>query len=117
MDREDLEALSAFVDGERVRPAKVTTALRNPDASEFLVGCALIRWELGEVERPRASWVHETRRRLSSRAPVWLAAAGIAATLLFGALWISRPPTNIEAESLPEVDRVIRLERGRDWSG
>lgn len=117
MEHNELEVLSALVDGERVDPAELSGALEIGQAKSFLVDCARLRWQLGQSEPPRSSWVRETRRHLAGRAPVWLAAAGIAATLLIGMLVIGRQAPNQVPEGLPEPDRVIRFEPGRDWSG
>ena len=117
MSDRELETLSAFVDGEAVDPDGLALALATADARDFLVDCARLRAEVRTTESPSTSWIDATRHRLSGRPPLWLAAAGVTAVLLAGMLWIARPTTTTEAEVLPEPDRVIKLERGRDWIG
>lgn len=117
MKPEPFETLSALIDGEMVEPESLAVDLAKPGATDFLIDCARLRLESRAIDVPRPSWAHETRHRLARRPPTWLAAAGIAAALLVGMLWLARPSTSVDAEVLPQPDRVLQFERGRDWSG
>ena len=117
MSERSWEELSAFIDGERVEPREVARALQLPGASAFLVDCAELRKQVGTTAEPRQLWAAKTRRRLSGRRG-WLAAAVVTLALGGAAIWTAaRFPTPAGETAPPQPDRVIELERGRDWIG
>ena len=116
MSSESFEVLSAFIDGETIDPEELARALADSGSSAFLVDCARLRRQTREIEPPRPTWAAETRHHLTRQNPRWLVAAGIAAALLAGMLWLARPTPPTAVETLPEPDRVLHFELGVDWS-
>lgn len=117
MRQEELESLSALVDGERVEPERLAHALAAPGAPALLVDFVRLREQLRDEARPPQAFSEAMSRRLGRRTRVrsWLAAGG-AAALLAAALWLARPAPRPSDQNPPQPDRVIRLEPGRDWS-
>lgn len=116
MPSEDFEALSTFIDGETVDPDELAATLAAPEAIDFLIDCARLRQETRAIELPHPALSEEAFGRRARRVPAWLAAAGVAAALLAGMLWLARPTPPSHAETLPEPDQVLRFVPGEDWS-
>ena len=117
------EVLSAFVDGERVEPAELASALGEPGAREALIDFVRLRAALADDSRPSQAFVERMQERLGGRrAPLrarplrLVAAAAVLALAAVGALDLGRRlrPTR-PADEPPPVSRVIRYEPGVDW--
>jgi negative regulator of sigma E activity len=117
------EVLSAFVDGERVEPAELASALGEPGAREALIDFVRLRAALADDSRPSEAFVERVRKRLGSRRAAWrarpvrlVAAAAVLALAALGALDLGRRfrPAG-PADEPPAVSRVIRYEPGVDW--
>ncbi len=117
MRGETFSALSALLDGELVRPEEVAQAIETAGARRFLLDSARLRWEVGKTTAPNAKWLELTWNRLGRRKGAWLATAGIAATLALASVLFVSLAIDTEGETIPEPDRVILLEYGRDWVG
>jgi hypothetical protein len=117
------EVLSAFVDGERVEPAELASALGEPGAREALIDFVRLRAALADDSRPSQAFVERMQERLGGRRAPWrarplrlVAAAAVLALAAVGALDLGRRlrPTR-PADEPPPVSRVIRYEPGVDW--
>jgi len=114
------EVLSAFVDGERVEPAELASALGEAGAREALIDFVRFRAALADDSRPSEAFVERVRRRLGGRRPPWrarpLRLVAAAAVLALAALDLGRRfrPAG-PADEPPPVSRVIRYEPGVDW--
>ena len=68
MNRDPLEVLSAFIDGEESDPRALAQVLCEPGAREVLGDFALLRAEvLSDVGRPDAGFYATMERRLGNR--------------------------------------------------
>jgi len=119
MNDHDTEVLSALLDGEPFDPAELVAALSRPAACETLREFARLRVAVLEdqsqpspaLEPGLREIMAEARRRPALRR--WLAAsaaAALVATALWLGLWSDRQPQP------PEPQRILRFERGVDWS-
>ena len=125
---DSLEAIAAFVDGERVDPSLLDQALATPDGREYLIDLLALR-ELVE-DRTLAGEREIVRREMSFRWP-WLslAAAVLAAVTLGGYMaglrqgHVQEPGRSVQAISPqasnplapPAPTQVIRLQSGVNW--
>jgi hypothetical protein len=128
-----LEAISTFVDGERVEPDLLKRALALPEGRDYLVDLLAMREALGRIGPHAAVAVRPIHpiwravRRPAAAAIVLLALAGgyVAGQRVNG----SPPPTPVRgpaggqdlsvvmsAPAAPRPTRVIKLERGVNWS-
>jgi len=121
MDSDVKEVLSAFVDGETVDIAELTSALAEPGAREALVDFVRLRLAFSDESRPSATFARQMRQRLGGETvprmvrPLRLAAAAVIAVLaLFGAFGLGRR-LRLDQEEPPEPTRIIRFEPGIDW--
>lgn len=117
------EVLSAFVDGERVDPGELASALGAPGARETLTDFVLLRAAFADESRPSMAFAERMRERLGGRRVLswvrplrFVAAAAVLALAAVGVLDLGRrlrpePP----ADEPPRVTRVIRYEPGVDW--
>ena len=123
MDTDVKEVLSAFVDGERVEPAELASALGEPGAREALIDFVRLREALADEGGPSESFAQEMRKQLdgrrSRRLPrlAWLAAvAAVFVLATLGALDLGRRlGSEGQTDQPPAVTRVIRYEPGVDW--
>lgn len=109
MSLESEQLLSDLVDGERVDPDALATALREAGAVEVLVDYARIHERVVDgSEEPSATFYQNVRTEIgrAKRArPMWRGLAAAAALVLcaLGGAWIGRatlPPTTV---SVPQV--------------
>lgn len=115
--KEELEVLSALVDGEAVDPAELEHALDSPEAHSVLVDFARLRRELASNDVPDPDLATRLERAVSGRRRTgWLAAAAALLLLAVGVpAWLDREPPDAVAP-IPEIDRVLRFEPGVDWN-
>jgi hypothetical protein len=130
MMEQELELLSALIDGEPVAPAALVEALSAPWACEALRDFARLRAAVrADERRPGAAFYDRMDRILAAgrgRAAPWrrtvkapalaLAAvlvAGIGLGVLGGLGWGSR---RAGGEVPPRPERVLRFEPGVDWT-
>ena len=129
-NKDPMEMLSAFLDGEDVDPGDLADALADPAARETLRDFALVRaGVLDDQDRPGSAFYERMERVLAKdrRATSWwrravvVPAPALAATLVFSVLlagWVglqrlsSQPPV----ERPPEPDRVVEFVEGVDWN-
>ncbi len=101
------EAITAFVDGERVDPEELKRALSEAAGRDYLVDIVALRTIVAAHEPARVA-----RVRTRYAALRWLAAAvvvfGIGGGLFLATRQSDRPPT---------PDHIVKLERGLDWRG
>lgn len=125
MIHQELETLSAFIDGELVDLNELERALRQPEAALLLVDFAKLRAQAHALAPdPDRAVVHRlgaSSRRLRRR----LAASALVAAALVAALWVPgwwkfgssaavEEPSQ-HTETLPIPSRVLRFEIGRNW--
>jgi len=122
MDTDVKEVLSAFVDGERVEPVELASALGEPGAREALIDFVRLRAALADESGPSEGFAQEMRKQLdgrrSRRLPrlAWLAAAAVFVLATLGALDLGRRlGSEGQTDQPPAVTRVIRYEPGVDW--
>jgi hypothetical protein len=123
MDTDVKEVLSAFVDGERIEPVELASALGEPGGLEALIDFVRLRATLADDSRPSARFVQEMRKRLegdpSRHLPHPLRLVAAAAVLALAALGVldlgRRLGPEDEPDQPPPVTRVIRYEPGIDW--
>ena len=101
------EAITAFVDGERVDPEELKRALSEAAGRDYLVDIVALRAIVAAHEPVRVAPIRVRGPRLR-----WLAAAmivfGIGGGLFFATRQGDRPP---------RPDHIVKLERGLDWRG
>ena len=130
MNRDPLEVLSAFIDGEESNPGELAEALSEPGAREVLRDFALLRAEvLSDDDRPDADFYAAMEQRLGNRGrlrqwwatplrvPVPVVAAAAAVVLVIG-LWAGadRILESLERfEQPPNADRVVRFVPDVNW--
>jgi len=101
------EVIAAFADGERVGADVLRQALGEPAGRDYLIDLLALR-EVVHVNEPRrlaAPRARSARRR-------WLAAAAVLFVIAGGVFLTFR-----SADRPPTPDRIVTLERGRDWRG
>ena len=123
MKPNDLETLSALMDGESVDVEILRGVLQRPDATEALLDFARVRNAfLADATRPSASAAARWRAGLHSGSGWrWVGAAALVALLVLAGTsgwWLgpSAPGSEARAElTVPEPDRVERFVPGVDW--
>ena len=130
MNRDPLEVLSAFIDGEESDPRALAEALCEPGSREALRDFALLRAEvLSDDGRPDNDFYATMERRLGNRGrlrqwwatplrvPIPVAVAAGVALLVVG-LWAGggRILESLERfEGPPRPDRVVRFVPDVNW--
>jgi hypothetical protein len=123
MNSDVKEVLSAFVDGERVEPAELASALGEPGAREALIDFVRLRAELADDGGPSERFAREMRTQLDDhrgrRPPRPLRLVAAAAVFLLATLGAfdlgRRLGPDRTPDQPPPVARVIRFEPGVDW--
>ena len=126
MNRDPMESLSAFVDGEAVEPADLSDALAHPRALDALVDFIRLRTALREDRSetsPRFGKAMETLLAKEPTSPPGRRRAvglGIAASLLVGlglaAGWAMRSGSGAQTPPRPpEATRELHFREGIDW--
>jgi hypothetical protein len=101
------EVIAAFADGERVDADPLKQALSEPAGRDYLIDLLALREvvnlsERGRLPAPRA---RSARRR-------WLAAAAVLFVVAGGVFVTFR-----SVDRPPAPDRILKFERGIDWTG
>jgi hypothetical protein len=101
------EVIAAFADGERVDAIALKQALGDPAGRDYLIDLLALRdvVRANEPRRLAGPRARSARRR-------WLAAAAVL-FVVAGGLFL----TFKSADRPPTPDRIVTLERGRDWRG
>jgi hypothetical protein len=123
MDTDVKEVLSAFVDGERVEPVDLASALGEPGALEALIDFVRLRAALADDSGPSERFAQEMREQLDDRRrrrlprPLRLfAAAAVFVLATLGVLDLGRKlGPERQPDQPPPATRVIRFEPGVDW--
>ena len=130
MNRDPLELLSAFMDGEAVDPAVLAEAFAVPGAKEALRDFALLRAEvLADDSRPTSAFYTRMTGLFASSPPHrswWAVAVPVPALALAAAavlvvalgVWAWRAPglpTSHIFDAPPAPDRVVVFRPGVDW--
>jgi len=127
---DDLEVISAFIDGERVDPDALRTALALADGRDYLVDLLTLREAIADAGPPPASarlparQVRGIIRPMAAAAVALLAlAGGFAAGQRVSLTKPSAPDADLphmvvtsSAPAAPRPTRVIKLEPGRNWT-
>jgi hypothetical protein len=101
------EVIAAFADGECVDADALKQALGESAGRDYLIDVVVLR-EVVNTNEPGRSAIPRVRpARLR-----WLAAAAVLFVIV-GGLFV----TFRSADRPPTPDRVVTLERGRDWRG
>jgi hypothetical protein len=101
------EAIAAFADGERVDADALKQELSEPAGRDYLIDLLALR-EVVNLNEPRRFVIPRAR---SARLR-WLAAAAVL-FVVAGGMWF----TFRSADGPPTPNRIVTLERGRDWRG
>ena len=99
------EVIGAFADGERIDGEALKQALSTPEGRDYLVDLLALRQVVRKTEPSVVA-----RRRI--RPLRWAAAAAL--LLARGGAWFYASGSSGRP---PAPDRVVKLERGLDWSG
>jgi hypothetical protein len=122
--REDLEVLSAVLDGDSVDIARLEAALEHTEGRRVFVDFVRLRQAAGnDIAKPRREFYEEVVRDLTVNQPVRrrglpfsLAAAAVLGAMLFGSMldlnFVSQDPA---PAGPPEPTRVLQFEPGVDW--
>jgi hypothetical protein len=122
--RDDLEVLSAVLDGDPVDISHLEAALENPEGRKVFVDFVRVRQTAAsDNATPRRAFYAGVVRDLTMNQPVRrrglpfpLAAAAVLGAMVFGSMldvnFIRRDPA---PAAPPEPTRVLRFEPGVDW--
>ena len=113
---EDLEILSALIDGVAVDPDRLAAVLEGPHARAALVDFVRFRWSLAGDAEPADEIRPFVVQRMPNRAwgRVLAAAAMISLALLVG-YGVGKRTTRSSDETPPTPDRVVTFTPGTEW--
>jgi hypothetical protein len=119
---EDLEVMSALLDGDHIDIEQLEAALEKPAARRALVDFVRLR-EASRAERPtprREFYEHSRLRRVTRQktagVPLPYAAAVVLLAMLLGSFFNLSSLRNRAPAAPPEATRVLTFEPGVDWS-
>ena len=101
------EVIAAFADGERVDADALKQALGESAGRDYLIDLLALR-DVADMSEPRRLPVRPARATRWR----WLAAAAVLFVIVGGLFTTFR-----SADRPPTPDRIVTLERGRDWRG
>jgi hypothetical protein len=113
---DDLEILSALIDGVAVDPDRLAAVLEGPHARAALVDFVRFRWSLAREAEPAAEIRPFVVQRMPNR--VWgrlMAAAAMISLALLVGYGVGKRTTRSSDEIPPTPDRVVTFTPGTEW--